>query len=629
MNRLVLAVLSITLTAYADSVTVYNSSDKNVYCAPYYTKCEVGNRQGPITCITPGSKAIIKRPAFRVDCSSRELLFSPERNLLKSRISRDEYRLVYQQSIANYLGDTFYLTLYKGRWESYTKAGWILLKPITHRVIRPVTACVAGLSRGIIQQGFERWPYKSRGAECRIANRTLCAEELAYRKERDPKTARALKQLTGMAIIPSKQPVIAVCASSGGIRSALGTLGALLGLEQAGILDCITYITTVSGSSWAVAPWMSLGMSLEEHADFMINNLQKGLLSKDMAPSKTTNELLHKFAFGKTLSLADIYGAALGSLLLEKEGVDPFNIYLSDQARTVSSGRYPYPIHTAVISKKTSRWYSSIEFSPHEIGSEELGAYVPTWAFGRKFARGASHNRSNPETLGFMMAIFGYAPGINLQEMGDLVISQIQTPWLKRLISDATFDTNLGTKRLLPVKVDNFCYKMAHLARGNQEHLTLVDGAVTGKGIAFEPLLERPGREIDLMIVIDNSGHILNKELPPGAALDSCRDYFTEKKIPFPDTRTECAANGTCTLFTRKDHKGPMILYIPMIKNEHYSADFDPRACNDTFCNTFNFTYTPEQSRLLIDLMRANVIDNTEHIVATIKDVITHTQKRK
>ncbi len=35
-------------------------------------------------------------------------------------------------------------------------------------------------------------------------------------------------------------------------------------------------------------------------------------------------------------------------------------------------------------------WFQWFELSPYEVGCDELEAYVPTWAFGRKFEEGAS-----------------------------------------------------------------------------------------------------------------------------------------------------------------------------------------------------------------------------------------------
>lgn len=46
-------------------------------------------------------------------------------------------------------------------------------------------------------------------------------------------------------------PPVGVCLSGGGSRSAAASMGALRGLRQLGLLDKVTYLSTVSGGGWA------------------------------------------------------------------------------------------------------------------------------------------------------------------------------------------------------------------------------------------------------------------------------------------------------------------------------------------------------------------------------------------
>lgn len=45
-------------------------------------------------------------------------------------------------------------------------------------------------------------------------------------------------------------PVIAIMATGGGIRAMTSLYGQLAGLRELGLLDCISYITGASGSTW-------------------------------------------------------------------------------------------------------------------------------------------------------------------------------------------------------------------------------------------------------------------------------------------------------------------------------------------------------------------------------------------
>ena len=47
----------------------------------------------------------------------------------------------------------------------------------------------------------------------------------------------------------------------------VSTIGWLRGLEKSGLLDCITYISGVSGSTWATGLWMSLGKRMSEEEE--------------------------------------------------------------------------------------------------------------------------------------------------------------------------------------------------------------------------------------------------------------------------------------------------------------------------------------------------------------------------
>lgn len=45
-------------------------------------------------------------------------------------------------------------------------------------------------------------------------------------------------------------PVIAVMATGGGLRAMSAMFGHLLALQKLNLLDCVTYLTGASGSTW-------------------------------------------------------------------------------------------------------------------------------------------------------------------------------------------------------------------------------------------------------------------------------------------------------------------------------------------------------------------------------------------
>ncbi len=65
---------------------------------------------------------------------------------------------------------------------------------------------------------------------------------------------RAPEQRAGVLAAPL--PQTAVCFSGGGTRSMAATVGQLRGLAALGLLDRVGYLSCVSGSSWAVVPYL-------------------------------------------------------------------------------------------------------------------------------------------------------------------------------------------------------------------------------------------------------------------------------------------------------------------------------------------------------------------------------------
>ena len=70
----------------------------------------------------------------------------------------------------------------------------------------------------------------------------------------DEGPGHAPEQRAGVLAVPL--PQTAVCFSGGGTRSMAATVGQLRGLVALGLLDQVGYLSCVSGSSWAVVPYL-------------------------------------------------------------------------------------------------------------------------------------------------------------------------------------------------------------------------------------------------------------------------------------------------------------------------------------------------------------------------------------
>ena len=79
-------------------------------------------------------------------------------------------------------------------------------------------------------------------------------ERVQVRVWADTGPGRAPEQRGGVLATPL--PQTAVCFSGGGTRSMAATVGQLRGLVALGLLDRVGYLSCVSGSTWAVVPYL-------------------------------------------------------------------------------------------------------------------------------------------------------------------------------------------------------------------------------------------------------------------------------------------------------------------------------------------------------------------------------------
>lgn len=596
----------------ADIIYVHNESDISFHAATYYINAQL-KRVSEVKEILPHTTVPFERPGFTFDLRGRRLLFSVLKSDLTQTITQDQYRLLGSQDIAGTRGDNFYVDLVKGHLESFNTINWNFFQPIKKKLVNPLIASVAALTSGQLKKFYEKAPYNRMQAKFRQET-TLPVEEMQYRSKRLPKVVDAINKITGNSLQKGQELVIAACISGGGQRSALATAGFFAGIEQTGLLDCITYISTLSGSTWALSSWVHSGLSAQAFTQLIIKQCAKGLITKEFSPVKLGDYLFKKFVFGRPLSLTDVYGASLGHMFLSE--TNPYSIYLSDQVQRIENGSWPFPIYTGMLTKKPYQW---VEFNPYRIGSPYLGGDIPSWAFGRPFLNGVSTDTTPPEPLGFMLGIFGYAIGVSVSDVLTIYEKQIKPEFMQKiLLSFAQGD--IARQRLLPAQVRNFTYGLYPLPRASQETLTVIDLGILFN-LPLQPLLEKRERSVDIIIIVDNTAYAPDTDYTIGTELKNAEFYFKNKGIKLPEINYTDIASKTCSVFKDpQDSTVPTIIYMPMIKNNKY-ADFDPQTCvKDGPCSTFNFGYQPAISQLLINTIAANVVDCKEVIINEMKE---------
>ena len=131
--------------------------------------------------------------------------------------------------------------------------------------------------------------------------------------------------------------------------------GVYKALEDAGLIDCVTYTSALSGSSWYLA-------TLYSHPDFPdepkvshkiipeIRSCVEKYWQVHLSPpwsSKYLQKIITKSMRGQPVSFTDFYGYLVGQQLLKGR----MKARLSDQADKIRNGQVPMPMYTCLHVK--------------------------------------------------------------------------------------------------------------------------------------------------------------------------------------------------------------------------------------------------------------------------------------
>ncbi|MCB9492896.1 MAG: hypothetical protein H6679_01325 [Epsilonproteobacteria bacterium] len=421
----------------------------------------------------------------------------------------------------------------------------------------------------------------------------ICYDEYRSLLNRDEVVRGAIKKLLGRNIRTENVPNIGVVASGGGYRAAIAALGFMRGLEKINMLDTAMHFATLSGSTWMLAAWIAHGFSLQMLKRFLRVQLEHDFRLHNFNFKEIVRNIRRKLSYGQRITIADLYGGMLADTLFETFPHDGQGVYLSSFATKVLEGKYPIPIFTAVMAQTSP--YEWCEFTPFEVGSEMLGkkgAWIPTWAFGKKFKYGISTDLAPEQTLGFFMGMFGSAYAASFTEVMRELWNAIQNflhkhVWTKLFGNEERSLTEVFDKiRLSTPKVFNFTRGMDGIL-SDKRYLKLVDAGL-GFNLPFPPLFRR---NINLYLVCDASEETSVYEYH---ALRGVEDYARRKGYKFPRIDYENINERVVSVFyDRQDPEVPVVVYFP----------------NQVPFSTFKFTYSVEEFNSLYKGMEQAVID--------------------
>ncbi len=508
----------------------------------------------------------------------------------------------------------------------------------------------------------------------------LSANERLFLSKRMETVRNALEQfldtdLSDRRKITDNDLKIAFVASGGGYRAMILTIGYLSALQQMGLYDALTYVSTLSGSSWALAPMISLNYTPQHYKEKLLNSIQnlnllaiQNVLFKSLTNINNLVDtiIVPKYLYNQPIRSIDFYGFMLAQTLL---GNDGYKYYLSDQWKILNdsnnAGKIPFPLYSAIsVSKKKDNTYALdwYEFGPSEVRvgfpteDKKVASFnIPTYEFGSEFNAGKPV-RSVPEVitpyylgpeqmLGYYLGIFGSVYSINFNKINQFVsggMAQLSSGGFsldsaKNYIAISAFNalqnfSKKTTENILPAQVFNFLkgYEEAPDYLQTADYLTMGDASID-YNIPARPVLW-PLRNVKVLIIGDSSSNI--------ESATELKRFFEDayKLYGYQYTRIDTGDNKTIRFYKDlKNSKAPRVVYVNFvkdidlieqakIKNKELRdlievtrlEQFDPVACIQTkpnnFCDAFNFNYSKTDYEQLIGISEFNMKVNIENI---------------
>lgn len=595
--------------AHGDMITINNKASKPLTVALYHIYNNNGTRASEILEI-PGTSAItVARPERRL-LYDRAIIATYNKDDLKPTLNPTQLEKLPTTNIGTLKGTEFFFTPVTDQVEGFNTVEWNV-----HQSLQKLGQPLAHEINNILHVVHAQNPYAKKRAEVRKSI-DLGAEEKNYLTLRKPHVKKSLEKLLGVTLQENEVPRIALLASGGGYRAMIAALGSMIGAQEMGLWDATTYVMGLSGGAWATTVAQQHGTTKQALTNLM-PLLAKSIFSKPINKTFVGVTLISKIAFTQPITLVDFFGVLLSEKILAR--VPFYARDISRQAINLTQGAWPMPLYSAILAQRPYEWF---EFTPFEAGSTYLKAFIPVWAFGRKFKNGLSTNLNAPQNLGYIMGICGSAFTASLRDALEHTLDEID-PRIAQVIRQEDVTIPFGAQRISPGRDYNFNYDMENMPANDQLFLTLVDAGLDFN-IPFPPAL-RKERAIDIIIAFDNSATIAG-----GFELKGAERYVRRLGLPFPIINYEQIDTKICSIFKSNNLEAPIIIYLPLIKNPLYSSTFDPSDCTkNSYCATTNFAYTAEQVNQLSGLTAFNLKQAKQQIIDVINMVIERKKIKK
>uniref|UniRef100_A0ABM5FAA9 Cytosolic phospholipase A2 epsilon-like isoform X1 n=1 Tax=Pogona vitticeps TaxID=103695 RepID=A0ABM5FAA9_9SAUR len=448
----------------------------------------------------------------------------------------------------------------------------------------------------------------------------LCPEEQDFICMRKKYVAASLKKVLQLEedLQDDEVPVVALMTTAGGVRSMTAMLGSLLALQKLNLLDCISYMTGLSGTTWTMIKLYGDGYWSQKDLKGPVNEIRKHVMKNKLCCFSGERlkyyekEICQRHLEGHKLSFADLWGLILESMFHDEP--DPNK--LSDQRKAVNIGQNPLPIYLALNVRdrySTLDFKEWVEFTPYEVGFLKYGSFIKAEDFGSEFFMGRVMKKIPESRLTFMQGMWSNIYSQNVLDA--LYLADCSDDFWHRWTRDRIDDIEKESPHSLPQRpyvqptrlfipsgtlsnvlrdvvtlrpvLSHFHNFMKGLQLNNKylendrfriwkdtvidsapnelsdvaEYLELIDTAFF-INTSCPPLL-RPERKVDVILHLNYSGG--SQTLP----LDLSVKYYAEQGIPFP--KVELTENDRehlkeCYVFDEGETpKAPILVYMPLV----------------------------------------------------------------
>ncbi|XP_077320662.1 cytosolic phospholipase A2 delta-like [Lithobates pipiens] len=250
----------------------------------------------------------------------------------------------------------------------------------------------------------------------------ICDEEIIFRSKRKKIVADALKKVLNLDrdLQEHEVPVIAIAATGGGVRAMVSLLGSLIALKKLNLLDCVSYITGTSGSTWTLSKLYADANWSQKDQTETVEDVRRNVTKSKMSAFSFDrlafyqSELSKRKEMGFKTSFTDLWGLTIESMMYDKVNESK----LTDQRKALCNGQNPLPLYLSMNVKpnenSTLDYKEWCEFSPYEVGLLKYGAFIRSEDFGSEFFMGRKTKDLPESRICFLLGMWSNVFSVNL-----------------------------------------------------------------------------------------------------------------------------------------------------------------------------------------------------------------------